>query len=164
MNDALDFTMAITAAGKHCWLAWHESNVYTVEYRDEGFAWRAAVADRNAAQDDLTVLGKSETRDGAKELCRKHAYPVPPLDGPRDGETFDPYQDTDRLNKQMRRVFAVMRDSKWRTLADISTKTGDPEASVSARLRDFRKPKFGELTLNRKRVGPGLFAYQLVQE
>jgi hypothetical protein len=140
-------------------LAWHLSDAYTVEYRDEGFAWRATVA----SQGNLTVLGKSETRDGAKELCQKHAYPVP-LDGPRDGVTFDPYQDTDRLNKQMHRVFMVMRKEEWRTLGEISALTGDPEASVSARLRDFRKPKFGELTLNRKRVGPGLFAYQLVQE
>lgn len=163
MINTLDWSMAITAEGRHCWLAWHLSDAYTVEYRDEGFAWRATVADRNASQSNLTVLGKSETRDGAKELCQKHAYPVP-LDGPRDGVTFDPYQDTDRLNKQMHRVFMVMRKEEWRTLGEISALTGDPEASVSARLRDFRKPKFGELTLNRKRVGPGLFAYQLVQE
>jgi hypothetical protein len=87
----------------------------------------------------------------------------PNLDGPRDGATFDPYLDEDRLNKQMRRVFAAMRDGKWRTLNEIAARTGDPEASISARLRDFRKPKFGSLILNRKRVGDGLFAYQLAQ-
>ena len=87
----------------------------------------------------------------------------PNLDGPRDGLTFDPYLDEDRLNKQMRRVFAAVRDGHWYTLREIADRTGDPEASVSARLRDFRKPKFGGLILNRRRVGEELFAYQLAQ-
>ena len=84
------------------------------------------------------------------------------LDGPRDGETFDPGTDTIRLNDQMRRVADVMGDSKWRSLAEIAEVTGDPEASVSARLRDFRKPRFGGFAvLRRRREGAGLWEYRL---
>lgn len=85
------------------------------------------------------------------------------LNGPRDGATFDPFLDTDRLNEQMRRVFNAVSDSRWRTLREISDATGDPEASISARLRDFRKPRFGGLTVNRRRRdGRGQYEYQLV--
>lgn len=83
------------------------------------------------------------------------------LDGYRDGKTFDPFKDMDRLNEQMRRVFQIMRDQHWRTLREISDATGDPEASVSARLRDFRKPQFGGCLVNRRRRGNGLHEYQL---
>ena len=86
----------------------------------------------------------------------------PNLDGPRDGATFDPYRDEERLNKQMRRVFAAMKDNRWRTLKDIAARTGDPEASISARLRDFRKPKFGSLVMNRRYLSDGLYEYQLL--
>lgn len=83
-------------------------------------------------------------------------------DGPRDGDTFDPATDTVRLNDQMRRVADVMGDSQWRTLREIADITGDPEASVSARLRDFRKPRFGGLAvLRRRRDGQGLYEYRL---
>jgi predicted transcriptional regulator len=41
--------------------------------------------------------------------------------------------------RQARRVIGCMADGAWRTLAEISAATGDPEASVSARLRDMRK-------------------------
>lgn len=85
------------------------------------------------------------------------------LEGFRDGATFDPFKDFDRLNEQMRRVFRVMEDSKWRTLSEIARLTGDPEASVSARLRDFRKPRFGGLLVNRRRVNKGLYEYQLTK-
>lgn len=83
------------------------------------------------------------------------------LDGPRDGETFDPGTDTVRLNAQMRRVADVMGDSRWRTLAELAEQTGDPEASVSARLRDFRKPRFGGFVVLRRRRQGGLWEYRL---
>ena len=84
------------------------------------------------------------------------------LDGPRDGETFDESHDGIRLNAQMRRVADVMGDSQWRTLREISEVIGDPEASISARLRDFRKPRFGALVvLRRRRDGKGLYEYRL---
>jgi hypothetical protein len=62
--------------------------------------------------------------------------------------------------EQLVRVRELMRDGKERTLAEISEITGDPEASVSARLRDLRRPKYGLWTVRRKRIG-SLYYYQL---
>ena len=81
------------------------------------------------------------------------------------GKTFDEEFDLERLSAQMQRVAMVMRDEKWRTLAEIQAITGDPESSISARLRDFRKDKWGAHTVNRRRRGDpkrGLYEYQLV--
>lgn len=79
----------------------------------------------------------------------------PAITGDRDGETFDSKHDGKRLNRQAADVFALMKDGEWRPLWKIAKITGHPEASISARLRDFRKPKFGGYTVERKRVGGG---------
>ena len=78
-----------------------------------------------------------------------------------DGETYDRKHDFKRLNKQLQIVFQTMQDGRWRSLYEISTLTGFPEQSVSARLRDLRKEKFGSHTVNRQRVTEGTFKYQL---
>lgn len=62
--------------------------------------------------------------------------------------------------QQLVRVRELMRDGKWRTLSEIADVTGDPEASVSARLRDLRRPKYGLWTVTRKRAG-SLYLYCL---
>lgn len=80
---------------------------------------------------------------------------------PRDGDTFDPVRDFERLADQHRRVWAVMRDGQWRTLAELAQATGSPEASVSARLRDFRKERFGGQRVDRRRRTEGQFEYRL---
>lgn len=79
-----------------------------------------------------------------------------------DGATYDHARDGARLNDQTRLVFALMQDGKYRTLAAISAQTGAPEASVSARLRDLRKARFGGHTVNREYLGNGLYQYQLL--
>ncbi len=82
-----------------------------------------------------------------------------------DGVTYEPKFDATRLRGEMARVYKLMSDSYWRTLREISDLTGDPEASVSARLRDLRKTKFGGHTVNRRRRGnpkQGIFEYQLL--
>lgn len=79
-----------------------------------------------------------------------------------DGPTYDPARDYERLRGQSLRVFNCMSDGKWRTLAEISVLTGDPEASISARLRDFRKSKFGSHTVNRRHIEFGEYEYQLL--
>jgi hypothetical protein len=79
-----------------------------------------------------------------------------------DGKTYDPAQDKTRLNRQLRNVFDCMKDGKWRTLSEIAAQTGEPEASISARLRDLRKPRFGEYGVPRQRRSQGLFEYRLV--
>jgi hypothetical protein len=83
-------------------------------------------------------------------------------DGDRDGKTYEAKFDYDRLNRQQRIVFDLMKDGKWRTLFDISHTTGVAEASVSARLRDFRKERFGGFTVERnRRDACGTWWYQL---
>ena len=84
-----------------------------------------------------------------------------PLEGDRDGTTLDPAIDRDRLNAQHVRVWTVMRDGHWWTLAQVARITGDPEGSVSARMRDFRKEKFGAHQLVRRRVPTGRYEYAL---
>ena len=81
-----------------------------------------------------------------------------------DGETFVPKVDAPRLGKQMQAVFHIMKDGAWRTLAELSLEACAPEASVSARLRDLRKVKFGEHEIERRRRGNakrGLFEYRM---
>ena len=79
-----------------------------------------------------------------------------------DGTTYEPARDHDRLAAQWLAVFNLMRDAEWRTLDQIAHETGYPEASISARLRDFRKDKFGGHTVTRRYFGFGLFEYQLI--
>lgn len=82
-----------------------------------------------------------------------------------DGATYESEFDRERLTRQLLRVYMLMKDGQWRTLAEIETATGDHQASVSARLRDLRKRKFGDHTVNRRTRGirvRGLFEYQLI--
>lgn len=89
------------------------------------------------------------------------SWTPPPSD--RYGCTFVRDFDFARLNAQQSRVFNLMRDGKFRTLAEIHAETGDPEASVSARLRDLRRPEFGGLTVDRQRQtdGGGTWLYRV---
>lgn len=104
--------------------------------------------------------------------ARRAAKPVPappPTESPiaffADGETFDVDLDSARLGAQAGRVHDLMADGQWRTLREISEATGgDPESSVSARLRDLRKRRFGHHLVERRRRGDpsdGLFEYRM---
>jgi hypothetical protein len=83
----------------------------------------------------------------------------PPEPADIRGSTFDQSRDGKRLNAQCQRVFNLMRDGNWRTLAQISFVTQDPEASVSARLRDLRRHGF---TVERHYESRGLWSYRLI--
>ena len=106
-------------------------------------------------------------RPAGPSLFDTPGVPVASLSGPRDGVTFSPANDTARLNRQAWAVWLVVRDSAWRSLAEISAACGEPEASVSARLRDLRKSRFGShLVERRRRVGDagesrGTFEYRV---
>jgi hypothetical protein len=82
------------------------------------------------------------------------------------GETYDESQDGDRLRAQFAAVFALMSDGEWRTLNEIRAQTGGvwETQSLSARLRDFRKPKFGAHIVDKERVpgANGLWRYRLI--
>lgn len=79
-----------------------------------------------------------------------------------DGATYVHDRDGNRLGAQYIRVFDVMKDGQFRSLKDIAAITGDPESSVSARLRDMRKERFGSHKVERRHVADGLFEYKLV--
>lgn len=83
---------------------------------------------------------------------------------PRDGATYQHERDGRRLHAQHHRVLAFIRGGAWHTLAAISKATHDPEASVSARLRDLRKPQFGSYLIERRYVRRGLHEYRLVTQ
>ena len=74
------------------------------------------------------------------------------------GATFDAARDGKRLNEQCQRVFDAMIDGVERGLGQIAALTGDPEASVSARLRDLRRYGF---TVSRRYVERGLWLYRV---
>lgn len=88
-----------------------------------------------------------------------------PEDVPRiDGQTFDRAKDGVRLGKQALRLFAFMKGGGWWSLHELSRYTADPEASLSARMRDFRKDRFGAHTIERRRrvEAGGTWEYRLV--
>ncbi len=68
-----------------------------------------------------------------------------------------------RMGKQRALILAYMSNGAWWTLAELSEVTGFPEASISARVRDFRKAQYGAHEVDRERVaaGHGLFRYRL---
>jgi hypothetical protein len=78
------------------------------------------------------------------------------------GPAYHPALDRERLQGQMRRVYRLMADGRWRTLAEIAEATGDPQASVSAQLRHLRKPRFGGHRVDKRRRSGGLWEYRLI--
>jgi hypothetical protein len=83
-----------------------------------------------------------------------------------DGETYESEEDRVRLGRQLDAVRDLMIDGEWRILASIRAKAGGTEASVSARLRDLRKEKFGAFRVERRRCSgegvSGLFEYRVL--
>lgn len=95
------------------------------------------------------------------------AWQPPPLPSPSkatafDGRTYAPDRDYERLSGQLRAVFDVMRDGKWRTIPEIGATVEGSEAAISARLRDLRKSKYGAHDVQREHVDRGLYRYRLV--
>ena len=85
---------------------------------------------------------------------------------PFDGSTLEP-EDIPRLETQLRAVMQIMVDAKERTLFEIEDELLSlgivaSVASISARLRDFRKAKFGGHIVERRNAGGGLFFYRLL--
>ena len=85
----------------------------------------------------------------------------PPEPADIKGATFDQARDGRRLNAQCQRVYNLMCDGAWRSLSDIAAWTDDPEASVSARLRDLRRHGF---IVERRYVERGLWHYRLLEQ
>ena len=64
------------------------------------------------------------------------------------------HADMQRLGTQRADVWRLLKLGRWWTLADLAAHSGHPEASVSARIRDFRRPKYGSHSIQRRRA-PG---------
>lgn len=81
-----------------------------------------------------------------------------------NGSDYVPKFDDERLTGQIRRVYETMRDGKWRTLSEIESITGDPQASISAQLRHLRKKRFGAFEIDKRNRGERshcIFEYRL---
>lgn len=80
------------------------------------------------------------------------------------GPAYDPALDRKRLTGQLQRIYALMKDGRWRTLSEIHEATGAPPQSVSAPLRHLRKTRFGSHTVEKRRRGDpsdGLWEYRV---
>ena len=62
-----------------------------------------------------------------------------------DGLTYSPAIDADRLTTQLGRVYRLMIDGKWRTLAEIASHVGGSEAGVSEVKRFSQREDSGHL-------------------
>lgn len=72
--------------------------------------------------------------------------------------------DLRRMGKQRADVWACIINGAWWSLAELAERTGHPEASISASLRDFRKRQHGSHVIDRRRrYGPrfGTYEYRL---
>jgi hypothetical protein len=81
-----------------------------------------------------------------------------------DGNTFESPLDAERLETLLDRVRNLMEDGRWRTYAEIRAVTGGSEGGIGARLRDLRKPRFGNRIVEHRRRGEpeeGLWEYRL---
>ena len=78
------------------------------------------------------------------------------------GTTYDPTQDHDRLTTQLNRVFDKMKGGQWHTIDELTAYSGGTPQAVIARIRDFRKERFGGHTVERERVKAGLWRYKLI--
>lgn len=90
-----------------------------------------------------------------------HTPGTPPPPAHFNGSDYQPEQDDSRLRGQQVRIWDLMRDGAYRTLAEIAASTGDPEASISAQLRHLRKPRFGSFLVDKRHMGFGLFQYRV---
>lgn len=79
-----------------------------------------------------------------------------------DGETYDEDRDGERLGAQLLAVRDAFLDRQWHYLADLATAAHASEASVSARIRDLRKRRFGGYTIEREYVSGGLWRYRMI--
>ena len=73
-------------------------------------------------------------------------------------------KDDERLTKQQKEIFDYMKDGQWYRLRDIANSTNHPESSVSAQIRNLRKPRFGGYTVETRYVkteNGGLYEYRL---
>jgi len=80
-----------------------------------------------------------------------------------DGSDYNAELDRVRLTGQLKEIYAIMRDGQWRTVGLIADRTGYPENSIQAQLRNLRKDRFGGYFVEKRRITPnGLYEYRVL--
>jgi len=79
-----------------------------------------------------------------------------------NGSDYIPVLDQRRLTGQLHEIKSLMSDGKWRTLGEVESATGYPQASISAQLRNMRKVRFGSHTIEKQRRTAGQWEYKLL--
>tara|TARA_R100001510_G_C7653650_1_gene211965 strand:+ start:3249 stop:3587 length:339 start_codon:yes stop_codon:yes gene_type:complete len=79
-----------------------------------------------------------------------------------DGDDYKKNRDEKRLRGQILRVFNCVKDGEWKALRVIAQTTNDPEASVSAQLRNLRKERFGGYKIEKRYIKNGLYEYRMI--
>jgi len=78
-----------------------------------------------------------------------------------DGDTINQERDAPRLHRQLNAVRQRMECGSWMTLQELASELSFPEPSISARIRDLRKDRFGARYVERRYRGRGLYEYKL---
>ena len=95
-------------------------------------------------------------------LCREA---MPPIGEMRfSGSTYDEKLDQYRLGSQLNDVWQYIKDGEWHYPEEMEEALDHRWASMSARLRDFRKDRFGAHNIERERVRGGSWRYRLVRD
>ena len=81
-----------------------------------------------------------------------------------DGSDYVHERDSHRLTGQLKRIYVELQSGEWFTLNQLADITGDPQASISAQLRNLRKERFGSHTIEKLHLSNGLYNYRLVKE
>ncbi len=79
-----------------------------------------------------------------------------------DGYTYDPAKDGERLATLQQRVMRTMASGHWYTLRALQAICGGSETSISARIRDCRKSRWGNRVIETRRTAePGVWEYRM---
>jgi hypothetical protein len=82
-----------------------------------------------------------------------------------DGSDVDSEKDNLRLAGQLKVIYDLVKDGKYRTLREIEDETNYPQSSISAQLRNLRKERYGSFNIEKRSRGDrenGLFEYRIV--
>ena len=69
--------------------------------------------------------------------------------------------DGKRVADQLQTIRTFMLDGTWRSLTEIESALGYPQASISSQLRHLRKEKFGGYVVEKRRRTTGTWEYRV---
>ena len=87
---------------------------------------------------------------------------------PFGGATYKA-RDSVKFGTQLWGVKQIMGDGNWRTIPELDKKLRligiyATHQGISARIRDLRKPEFGDRKIERREIRPRLYEYRLLPE